>query len=136
MWIVIKTDKKNFRILHQELKKFIGTDLDFYYPKFKLNEIFSKKRNIKEVNLLGNYVFCFHENFKKKSIIKELKFMKGLKYVLDGYEFYQKDILEFVSKCKEAEDKTGYLRQDLAELSINYKYKFIDGIFKNSFSLV
>ena len=35
MWAILKTRKMDFSTLKNELKKRLGTDLEFYYPKIK-----------------------------------------------------------------------------------------------------
>ena len=43
----------------------------------------------------------------------------------------EKEILEFVEKCKAHEDEDGYLKQGFFESSINTRAKFISGPFTN-----
>ena len=40
----------------------------------------------KEFNLLGDYLFCFHKNFKNSNTLNNLKFTRGLKYFLSGFK--------------------------------------------------
>ncbi len=129
MWTIIKFDKKYSQLLKSSLKNKIGKDLIFYSPillieKFKKNKLIKK-----EFSLLGNYLFCFHEKFEKESFLNSLKFTKGLKYFLNGYSCSQQDIEIFIKKCKECEDRKGYLNQNFFEIYKNNNYKFISGPF-------
>tara|TARA_B100000963_G_C22460874_1_gene595580 strand:+ start:204 stop:701 length:498 start_codon:yes stop_codon:yes gene_type:complete len=131
MWAILKTRKMNFSTLKRELKKKLGTDLEFYYPKIKNEKILHNKTMLKETKLLGGYVFCFHKNFKDKNIVRNLRNTKGLEYFLDGYDLLQKDISSFVNKCKTHEDKLGFLTHSFFDLCIHSNYKFLNGLFAN-----
>ena len=78
---------------------------------------------------MGDYLFCFHKKFEQKDIIQKLRFMKGLKYFLNGFFEFQKDILDFIQKCKKLEDRNGYVSENLYEMNINSNYKFLTGPF-------
>ena len=62
------------------------------------------------MSLLGDYILCFHESFKKNSIINTLKYCKGLKYFLTDFSSSQEDIENFIIKCKKHEDNDGFLK--------------------------
>ena len=47
---------------------------------------------------------CFHNEFNNPKTIEKLKYCRGLKYFLPGCIQSQKQIIEFISKCKKAED--------------------------------
>ena len=129
MWLVLKAEKKNYGTLKNELSKKVGKELIFYYPKFKIKRFVCNKIIGKETDLLGGYVFCFHKSFKDINKIKNLKYTKGLQYILDGYDLFQSDINIFVSKCRENEDSFGFLTQNFLELCVNSDYKFSSGPF-------
>ena len=57
--------------------------------------------------ILGDYLFCFHEKFSKKSFLTTLKYTKGLKYILNDLFSSQYEIEKFINKCKENEDEEG-----------------------------
>ena len=87
MWSIIKFDKKKFSLLKEDLKIKFGQDIKIYTPKICI-ENFRKNRLIKkEINLLGDYLFCFHNNFSSDEKINSLKFTRGLKYILNGHSF-------------------------------------------------
>tara|TARA_Y100000590_G_C15737087_1_gene1018948 strand:- start:2495 stop:2992 length:498 start_codon:yes stop_codon:yes gene_type:complete len=129
MWVVLKFDKNNLELLKGELKKKLGNDFSFYNPKFFFQTYSNNSKRInKEVNLLGDYLFCFHKNFNNPNTLNNLKFTKGLKYFLTGFKQSQKEIKEFIKRCKESE-QDGYLTKNFFELYINSKYKFTSGPF-------
>ena len=101
MWTIIKVDLKNLEFLKKELKKKIGNDVKIYSPKFLIQKYKKNKLIGKELNLLGDYLFCHHIKFESNEIINMLKFTKGLKYFLNGFSQSQKDIEKFIYKCKE-----------------------------------
>ena len=78
---------------------------------------------------MGNYLFCFHKSFENQQTINKLKFVKGLKYFLGGFIQSQDEIKKFIKKCKDFENKEGYLSENFFELYINSRYKFSSGPF-------
>ena len=61
----------------------------------------------------------------------ESNYIKGLKNILSGFLFYQKEIVKFINKCKEFENDRGYITQNFFELQEILKYKFVSGPFVN-----
>ena len=62
MWTVIKFDKKRITLLKKDLREKIDSKFKIYIPRVGL---LNRKRNQivrKEINLLGDYLFCFSEN--------------------------------------------------------------------------
>ena len=131
MWLIVKFDKKNFFSFKKEFLHTLGKDTLFYSPKFCIKKNYKVKFNFKEINLLGDYIFVYSNLFKNLSIIESLKFTKGLKYFLSGCSYSQKEIRDFVKKCKDSEDKKGYLTNNFFDLIINTNYTFTDGPFVN-----
>ena len=129
MWSVIKFDKKSFHLLKNDLKKKIGEDCIFYRPKVLIQKYRNNKLIKKEIEIMGDYLFCFHKKFERKETIENLKFTRGLKYFLDGFLQFQEDILLFVQKCKKLEDVNGYVSENLYEININSNYIFTTGPF-------
>lgn len=132
MWIIIKFDKKQLNNFKDDLSKKIGKDSKIYIPKLIFKKYKNNKIINKEFNLLGNYLFCYHEKFKQKEHIKSLNYLKGLKYFLNGFGESQKDILNFIERCKKSEDKNGFLNSEFYDLKINKKYQFLSGPFTNT----
>ena len=129
MWTVIKFEKKQINFLRQDLTKKLGSNYKIYIPKIKIQKYKKNKLISKEVSVLGDYMFCFHKQFKSKLTVEALKFVRGLKYFLTGHNDSQDDIENFIKKCSELEDKNGYISKDLFELEINKSYKFLSGPF-------
>ena len=129
MWVIIKFDKNNLEFLEREFKKKLGDDFTTYNPKIFFLKYINNKRIYKEFNLLGDYLFCFHKNFKNPDALNNLKFTKGLKYFLNGFIQSQEEIKKFIEKCKDSENEKGYLTQNFFELYINSKYQFTSGPF-------
>ena len=129
MWAVIKFDRKNFHLLKEDFFKKIGKEFIIYRPKILVQKYKNNKLVNKEIDVLGDYLFCFHKNFCKKSTINQLKFSRGLKYFLDGFTELQEDVQNFVEKCKNLEDGKGYISEGLFEININSNYKFSSGPF-------
>lgn len=132
MWTIIKFEKKNFNFLKLDLEKKLGSGCQFYVPKLLFKMIKKNKLIKKEFNLLGDYLFCFNEKFEDSKIINTTKYVRGLKYVLQGFKQSQNEINKFIEQCKASEDKEGYISEEFYDLKINLNYKFFSGPFTNS----
>ena len=67
----------------------------------------NKKSKKKEIDLMGDYLFCFHKDFKKNSVLESLKFCRGVKYFINGHIETQNEIkilLKNVKKMKMKKD--------------------------------
>lgn len=131
MWTVLKFDKKSINLLTQDLKNKLGKDLKIYLPKLRIQKYHNNKLINKEISLLGDYIFCFHKDFKFKSTINSLRFIRGLKYFLDDFNSSQEDLEKFVRKCKGSECENGFISRDFFDLDLYKKYKFMSGPFSN-----
>lgn len=129
MWTVLKFDKKALALLKEDLSLKLGKNLKIYIPKLRVQKYKNNKLINKEVNLLGDYLFCFHENLSNKKINESLKFSRGLKCILKGFEASQEDIRSFVEKCKSSECEKGFVSRDFFNLELNRTYKFSSGPF-------
>ena len=132
MWTILKFKKNNFNFLTQELSKKFGANIKIYSPKILIEKYNNNKIQRKELNLLGDYLFCYHEDFDKKSFLTKLKFVKGLKYFLEGFESSQIEISKFIDKCKNLENKDGKITQNLFQEKLNKHYRFASGPFTNT----
>ena len=131
MWTIIKYDKKNLGVLEYELKRKTNDNLKIYIPKICI-QIFNKNRiSNKEINIIGDYMFCFHEKFKNKNFHNIIKYTKGLKLILDSCDKSQEEIQNFILKCKNSENKKGFISRNFYEIILNSNYKFLSGIFIN-----
>tara|TARA_A100001015_G_scaffold275845_1_gene333501 strand:+ start:1081 stop:1578 length:498 start_codon:yes stop_codon:yes gene_type:complete len=129
MWTILKADNKNLNILKEDLRKKLGPSFSIYCPRFSIEKFKNNKLVNKKYNLLGDYFFCYHENFNNPHIINKLKFCRGLKYFLSGFLSSQDEISTFIKKCKNSESKDGYIKQNFIKIIINAKYKFSSGPF-------
>ena len=56
------------------------------------------------------YFFIFISNaLINPNILNYLKFVRGVKYFLNGFDKSQVEIKNFIYKCKDSENKDGYL---------------------------
>lgn len=131
MWLIIKFGKSEINILKHELIKKIGDDIIIFIPKIKTEFFKNNKVYSREVNLLENYLFCYHKSFTSKSNLNLLKYTKGVKYILKEFLYSQNDIIEFITKCKAHENKDGYIKPSFFDLHLKKKFKFLSGPFIN-----
>ena len=133
MWAIIKFTKCELELLKKDLSSKIGTDIKFYIPKIKLQNFKKNKLYNKEVLLLGDYLLCYHSNFKNCNTVNSLQYCRGLKYFLSGFVNNQKEIDDFVKKCHKYEDDKGYIKQSFFSFwySPYKKYAFLSGPFTN-----
>ena len=129
MWTIIKFDKKKLSFLKKDLQIKLGNNFKIYIPKLFLHKYKKNKLIEKEYNLLGDYLFCYHDDFSNNENIKKLQYSRGLKYFLNGFVKSQNEIIKFISKCKNAEDNSGYLSKNFYQLHVNSKYRFATGPF-------
>ena len=131
MWTVLKFDKKNLALLKQDLKSKLGEEYKIYIPKLRIQKFKNNKLINKDFNLLGDYLFCFHTNLEFEQNRNQLKFSKGLKYILEGTIESQEEIKSFISKCKKSENQDGFITRDFFDMDVYSKYKFLSGPFTN-----
>jgi len=129
MWTIIKFDKKKLSLLKRDFQEKLGSDFKIYCPKLIFRKYKNNKLIKKDFDIMGDYLFCFHKNFSNSQALSKLKFVKGLKYFLTGCVHSQDEIKKFIARCKESENKDGYLSQDFFEICINAKYQFASGPF-------
>ena len=129
MWTIIKFDKKKLDFLKKDFTKKLGKDFIIYNPKLFIQKYKNNKLINKEFNILGDYLLCFHKDFKNPATINKLKFSRGLKYFLNGFIQSQNEIEKFVNRCKNSENKKGYLSSNFCQLYINSNYQFASGPF-------
>ena len=83
------------------------------------------------VNLLGNYVFCFHENFKDMKNLITARYTRGLDYFLESCTNSQIEIKKFINFCKENENPDGFINQEFFNKIILNKGKFVNSPLAN-----
>jgi hypothetical protein len=129
MWTIIKIDKKKFYSLKQDLKNKFGSEAEIYRPKLLIEKFRNNKLYKREFDLLGDYLFCYHNGFVKKRLLEQLKFTRGVKYFLNGFISSQNEIKKFIEKCKNIENEKGYIKHSFYDLEIDKYYKFSSGPF-------
>ena len=123
MWIVAKIKKDNLKIFKNKIMERLS-NIILYYPKIK--------GKIKDKNLLGNYIFCYHKSFKKENLRNSFNYTKGLEYFLSGNSFNQKELNAFINYCKNHEDSNGFIKNSFFKNKIDSNGKFTYGPFINS----
>lgn len=129
MWTIIKFDKNKINFLKSQLSLKIGSECKIYCPKILIENFKNNKLIKSEINLLGDYLFCFNKRFNERNIINQLNYTKGVKYFLDGFSTSQNEIEEFITKCKNLENSSGHIIHSFFETKINKFYKFSSGPF-------
>ena len=131
MWLVAKVKEKNLNLFKKDLSKKLGSDIKFYNPKIEYHKYNGNKVIRFEKFILENYIFCYHEEFKKTHLLNNIRFSKGLDYFLEGSNMNQNSIIKFIKYCKTFENENGFLTQSFFKTIISSKAKFISGPFTN-----
>jgi hypothetical protein len=125
MWAVAKVNNKHFLYFEKEFhKKLKG--LKIYFPKIKDN-------SEKIINLLNNYIFCYHSAFANDLNFSLYKNLRGLDYFLPGYLKDQKQIRNFLNYCFIHQDKNGLITNSFFKKEIESEGKIIVGPLVNYF---
>ena len=130
MWVVIKYKKNQYCSLSKELMNTFGKGVKFYKPTIRFEKSSIKKKFINK-NLLDDYVFCFHKKLENFHLINVLKNLRGLKEIINGHVFNQKEISNFIKMCKSYEDIDGFITQDFFDHLQITKGKFVTGPLTN-----
>ena len=137
MWVIAKLEKKKINFFINNLKKNLGEDFVIYSPFMEVKSFVKNQVIKKKINILEDYIFCYSKKFSKKNTFNQLRYLKGLKYFLEGFFESQNEISEFIKKCKDSENINGAISSNFFELILNRKYKFNSGPFLNAvFKLV
>lgn len=128
MWTILKFNKKEFFFLKKDFKEKLGHDVILYAPKILIEKKNQKKVFKKEFYILGDYIFLYHKKINQITL-NNLKFSRGLKYFLEGFQSSQNEIETFINKCKSLENEKGFVSQNLFEIIKNERYKFLTGPF-------
>ena len=97
MWLVAKIKKKEFQLFKKSIVENIK-NAQIYTPKYECSAKTKNKKIIKFI--LNSYVFINSPNFSDDSLIRKLKYTKGLEYMLEGFKSNQNQIVEFINYCK------------------------------------
>ena len=126
MWVVANINQ--YYIFRNSVNELCQNETKIYFPKINIE----KNKKMKFQNLLGNYIFCFNENFNLQKI-KNLKYLRGLNYFLENSIVNQDEIKKFIKFCKSFEDKNGVLTSNFFLDIKSSNYKFINGPLKSIF---
>jgi len=129
MWIIIKLKSREFETLKQDFKKKLKIEPQFFFPKLRFQKIKKNKLISCASPLLGDYVFCFHPKFNNENTLRNINYLKGLKSFLSGFKSYQKDLLNFINRCKKFEDEDGFIKQSFFDFAAIKKIRFLSGPF-------
>ena len=131
MWTVAKIKIKNLNTFKKELAEKAGNDIKFYYPKIEYYQWSRNKLKKFEKFILENYIFCNHPKFNDTNSINDMKFLKGLEYLLKGHAINQNEIIRFIEHCRTFENSKGYLTPNFFKFMTIKKAIFISGPFTN-----
>tara|TARA_Y100000389_G_C17449832_1_gene514007 strand:+ start:1964 stop:2461 length:498 start_codon:yes stop_codon:yes gene_type:complete len=135
-WIVVKYKKNKLSKFKNDLTKKIGNNIKFYFPKIKYEFLKKNKRISKELNLLDDYIFVSHEKFYEIKNLKLIEYCRGLKSILRNFSTSQKNISDFINKCKKHE-KDGSISNLFMEDIKNSEFVFLTGPFyKKIFKII
>ena len=105
----------------------IGSIPEFYMPKISIEKIVKNKILKFDNFILGDYIFIKHKNFENIDVMSNIRYLKGLDYILPFVKSSQGNILFYI-KCKDNENELGYLTQNFFNLIINEKFNFNSGL--------
>lgn len=131
MWIIAKYKSNELNILKNRFKEILGNEPEYFSPKIKYNKIIKQKFKTFQKSILEGYLICFHSKFNSKDVLNNLKYTRGITYILDGFKNNQKEIFEFVNKCKNFEDENGFIKQEFFSNKNFTRAKFVSGPFTN-----
>ena len=69
MWLVVKFDKKKLEFFKKDFKSKFFEEPNFYIPKIIIQKYQKNLLINKEQNLLNDYLFCYHKDFKKSEFL-------------------------------------------------------------------
>ena len=131
MWIVAKYKTNEINNLKKNLKVLLGTEPEYFFPQIKYYKIINKKFKSFKKLILEGYLICLHPKFNDDIFLNSLNYTRGVKYILSGFKNNQRDITNFINKCKNFQDKEGFIKQDFFNNRNFVKGKFISGPFTN-----
>lgn len=131
MWAILKIDYNYLNLFKNDFRKVVGSEVEIYSPKYLIQNFNKNKLKFKEIKLLGNYVFCFHKNFKNLNFYNNIKYLKGFNSLIPGYIETQKEISQFVKDCKNSENDRGYVQNSFFNMKIENNYKLKTSVFTN-----
>jgi len=135
-WAVVKYKKNQLLDLKKDIKKKLGENIKFYFPKIKYSLIKKNKKVFREENLLDDYIFIQHEKLINTNNLKSIEYCKGLKMILKNFLSNQKNISDFIEECKNHE-KDGSISNSFIKNLKNSNFIFLTGPFyKKIFKII
>ena len=86
MWVIAKIKSNQFFTVKKHLTEILGSSPISYTPQIMFYKYNKNKRSKKIFNLLGDYIFFYHDDFQNPKIINSLNFIKGSKYFLKNFQ--------------------------------------------------
>ena len=126
MWLILRHKRGELKILKEGIEKKVGNIPELFCPKIKISKIVKNKTKEFTYNFLSDYVFFYDKKFANKSLINNLKNLRGLKTLISNCLNYQRDINDFISFCKSNSDREGCIKS-----SYFNDLKFEKGVFLN-----
>jgi len=112
MWVIFAYKKGELNLLLKNLKDKLKNNLSYYNPKVLISCYKKNQPIYKNKPLIDGYIFCKSEVFTKEKNLKFLSYVKGSKSVVFNCRYSQKEIVNFISLCKNSEDSNGYIKQN------------------------
>ena len=132
MWKIFRYKNNELNMLRKDIEKKFDKDYQIYIPTILLQNKNNKNKILKKINIMGDYLFCFHKKFSDNKYRYIINNLKGLKISLSGEVESQNDIIKFIKRCKNKEDANGYLHLNFYEIDPHKDYKFYSGPFNNT----
>ena len=60
-----------------------------------------------------------------------IKYLIGIKYILDGYFESQREICKFIESFKKLENNEGFISKNFYSINLEKEYRFLSGPFVN-----
>ena len=137
MWTVLKLNKiSNLNMTLSSLRLFFGTMPEVCLPTIKLKKKIANKLFDKDVYILDKYLIIYHNKLNDSFTVNKLNYINGVDYCLNGFESCQKNISDFVIKCKKNQSTDGYINSDFFNLETGMSVKFSKGPFINFVSKI
>ena len=137
MWTVLKLNKiSNLNMTLSSLRLFFGTMPEVCLPKIKSKKKIANKLFDKDVYILDKYLIIYHNKVNDSFTVNKLNYINGVDYCLNGFESCQKNISDFVIKCKKNQSTDGYINSDFFNLETGMSVKFSKGPFINFVSKI
>ena len=137
MWTVLKLNKiSNLNMTLSSLRLFFGTMPEVCLSKIKSKKKIANKLFDKDVYILDKYLIIYHNKLNDSFTVNKLNYINGVDYCLNGFESCQKNISDFVIKCKKNQSTDGYINSDFFNLETGMSVKFSKGPFINFVSKI